>query len=92
MYGHPYADCDDPKPLTPHLAKARRQERQAARVNHQEAWYALLLIRETIETLGPVGCLRSGEDVACNPEHGHFLDEAMELVQGIQLIALTRKA
>lgn len=61
---------------------------EVARANHKEARQALRLIRETIETLGPVGCLPSEEIVACNPEHGHFLDEASVLVQGIQMIVL----
>jgi len=63
---------------------------RAATANHIEAWQALKLIRETIETLGPIGCLRSSENVSCNPMHGHFLDEAEELAKGIQSIACTR--
>ena len=59
---------------------------RVATTNHVEAWQALRLIREVVETLGPVGCLRSGEDVSCNPVHGHFLDEAEELIRGIQAI------
>jgi hypothetical protein len=39
------------------------QERERLRDNYQNAWAALRMIRETIETLGPPGALPSGEAV-----------------------------
>lgn len=50
----------------------------------EEVWAALNMIRETIESLGPVGVLNSSEYVACTSSgKGHIIDEAEELVQGI---------
>lgn len=51
---------------------------------NRDVWVALRMIRDTIETLGPVGCLASEEYVATNPVNGHILDEAEELVRGIE--------
>jgi hypothetical protein len=39
------------------------EERERLRDNYQNAWAALRMIRETIETLGPPGALPSGEAV-----------------------------
>jgi len=56
----------------------------AASENHRDAWAALAMIREAIETLGPVGALPSSEAVSTNPQQGHFLDEAAAIVAAIQ--------
>lgn len=62
--------------------------REAGQRNLKEAWESLAMIRETVETLGPVGAIASGEHTACTPgEKGHFIREAEELVKGIRKIA-----
>lgn len=50
--------------------------------NLREAWLALGMIREAIETLGPVGAIASSEAVLL--QGPTFTDEAEELVRGIQ--------
>lgn len=64
------------------------QERSCrARVeNLREAWLSLQAIRETVETLGPIGCLRSNEHVAYAVAPT-FTAEAEELIRGIRAIA-----
>jgi Restriction alleviation protein Lar len=52
----------------------------AAQENLREAWSALGLIRETIETLGPVGALQASEHL----DGPTFMHEADALVAGIQ--------
>lgn len=54
--------------------------------NVQDAWSAFALLRETLETLCPVGAMRSGEHVACHVAPT-FHAEAMELIAGIQALA-----
>jgi hypothetical protein len=44
------------------------EERERWRENYQNAWAALRMIRETIETLGPPGALPSRDTVLI--EHG----------------------
>lgn len=56
--------------------------------NLEEAWTALRLIRETVETLGPPGCIQSEEQLP-DPT---FTAEAEELVKGIRKIAGEPKA
>lgn len=53
--------------------------------NLQEAWAALRMIREAVETLGPVGCIRAEEHL----DGPTFMHEAEELVRGIVKIADT---
>ncbi len=60
--------------VAPHIAE---------RANIQDAWAAFSLLRETVETLGPVGALRSSERVACAIAPT-FDAEAHELIRGIQ--------
>lgn len=55
-----------------------------------DIWAALMLIRDALEELGPVGALRAGEQVSTTPHFGHILDEAHELVRGIQRLAEVR--
>jgi hypothetical protein len=54
--------------------------------NRRDLWAALALIRKAIETLAPVGAMRSSEAVMGQdgPEPHH---EAVELIRGIQAIA-----
>jgi len=59
------------------------RELQALRGNLAEAWAALRMIREAIETLGPVGSLQAMEH-ASSPT---LMYEAAILVQGIRAIA-----
>jgi hypothetical protein len=56
------------------------------RENRRDLWAALALIREAVETLAPIGAIRSSEAVMGQdgPEPHH---EAAELVRGIQAIA-----
>lgn len=54
--------------------------------NLRESWDALRLIREAVETLGPVGALPSSEHVACAIAPTHMA-EAEAIVAGIQKIA-----
>jgi hypothetical protein len=61
---------------------------KAAQDNLREAWSALSLIRETIETLGPVGALTASEHL----DGPTFMHEAEALVQGIQLMALAGRS
>lgn len=61
---------------------------KAALENLREAWAALALIRETIETLGPVGAVQASEHLP-GPT---FMHEAEALVQGIQLMALAPRS
>lgn len=57
--------------------------------NLREAWSALAMIRDAIETLGPVGAMRSSEAVCCLTAPT-FNAEAEEIIRGIQAIrALT---
>lgn len=52
----------------------------AAVENIREAWAALAMIREAIETLGPVGAVKASEHLA-GPT---FMHEAEALVEGIR--------
>jgi hypothetical protein len=70
-------------------AEISREAFEAGLENLRDARMAMLLIREAIETLGPVGCLRSQEDV-CRREGPSFHAEALELIRGIQAIAAAR--
>lgn len=58
----------------------------AAITNLREAHAAMQLIREAVETLGPVGAMRSSEYIACAIAPT-FTEEALEIVRGIQRIA-----
>jgi hypothetical protein len=58
------------------------EEREPFRENYQNAWAALRMIRETIETLGPPGALPSREAVLMlygpEPIHeGHAIVDAL---------------
>ena len=70
-----------PRPVADAASKAWRN-------NLREAWSALALIRETIETLGPIGALPASEHL----DGPTFMYEAEALVQGIQLMALSSPA
>jgi hypothetical protein len=54
--------------------------------NVREAWDALRMIREAVETLGPVGALPSQEGIIAT-RGPTLLDEAEVLVEGIRRIA-----
>jgi hypothetical protein len=69
------------------LARANGQSTEALRKAFDDTNAALGMIRDALEELGPVGCLRASEDVACNPVRGHILDEATALVDGISAAA-----
>jgi hypothetical protein len=56
-----------------------KKERRAVQENLREAWSALSLIRETIETLGPVGVVQASEHL----DGPTFMHEAEALVKGI---------
>jgi hypothetical protein len=63
------------------------EERERWRDNYQNAWAALRMIRETIETLGPPGVLPSGEAVVMlyGPEPIHeaqAISDALRKVLG----------
>jgi hypothetical protein len=51
--------------------------------NLQEAWAALAMIRETVETLGPVGAMTASEHL----DGPTFMDEAEAIVAGIQSLS-----
>lgn len=61
-------------------------ERGALLSNLQSAWTALRMIREAVETLGPVGSIPSDEHVACHIAPT-FEAEAEVLVSGIVKLA-----
>lgn len=71
--------------MTMDLARVER-ERNAALQNMRDGWAALRMIREAVETLGPVGCMVSEEHTACavapTPQA-----EAEAIIAGIQKIA-----
>lgn len=56
---------------------------KAARENLREAWAALAMIRETVETLGPVGAMKASEHL----DGPTFMHEADEIVAGIKTLA-----
>jgi hypothetical protein len=73
--------------MEPRRTRAELEHHLAVcRDNNRDLWAALALIREAIETLAPVGAMRSSEAVMGRdePEPHH---EAAELVRGIQAIA-----
>src|SRR5689334_15987480 len=57
--------------------------KSAALENLREAWAAMAMIREAIETLGPVGAVKASEHL----DGPTFMDEAEALVAGIRAIA-----
>jgi hypothetical protein len=61
------------------------EERERWRENYQNAWAALRMIRETIETLGPPGALPSRDTVLIElgPEPIH---EAQAIVEALRKI------
>lgn len=65
----------------------------AALNNLRDAWDSMALLRETVETLAPVGAMKSGEAVCCR-DAPTFSAEAFEIIRGIQAIhdAATEKA
>src|ERR1700757_958424 len=65
--------------------EAQHAAQSAARENLRGAHDAMLLIREAVETLGPAGCMRSGEYVCCHLAPT-FDAEAQEIVRGIRAI------
>lgn len=76
-----------PTPHADHRLRLAAAPAAVVSANLTEAWVGLRLLRDTIEEVGPAGCIRSAEYVACHPVCGHFLDEATELARGIQTIA-----
>lgn len=71
--------------MTLDLARVER-ERDQFRANLREAWAALAMIREAVETLGPVGAMPSEEAVNAFIAPT-FMGEAEAIVAGIQKIA-----
>lgn len=65
------------------LAAAREKGYAAARANLQEAWSALAMIREAVETLAPSGSVKAAEHL----DGPTFMHEAEALVAGIQAIS-----
>lgn len=59
---------------------------KAMGANLQEAWAALRMIREAVETLGPVGCMVSEEHTTCAVAPTPMA-EAEAIIAGIQKIA-----
>lgn len=70
------------------VAETLQRNDSAWQRNVKEAWAALGLIRDVVETLGPVGAIASGEHTACTPSEKSppFIREAEELVKGIRKI------
>jgi hypothetical protein len=68
------------------VSAAREKGYAAARANLQEAWAAMALIREAVETLGPVGAVPSAEHL----DGPTFMHEAEAIVNGIQALAHSR--
>jgi hypothetical protein len=81
----PRKDSDQPSPaktvgredVKPVAVNSR--EHNALRENLREAWSALAMIRETVETLGPVGAVKASEHL----DGPTFMHEAEALVVGI---------
>lgn len=71
--------------MTLDLARLER-ERDQWRAMYREAWSALTMIREAVETLGPVGCMMSGEAV-CGLISPTPMGEAEAIVAGIMKMA-----
>jgi len=63
------------------VLKQSEDSQQIYRRKYREAWEALSMIRETVETLGPVGCVRNAEYLEPS-----FMHEAEALVEGIVAI------
>lgn len=72
--------------LTLPSSPALDKERVAARANLQEAWAALSMIRETVETLAPSGSVKAAEHL----DGPTFMHEADALVAGIRALPTTR--
>jgi Restriction alleviation protein Lar len=68
------------------VAAAREKGYAAARANLQEAWSALAMIRETIETLAPSGSVKAAEHL----DGPTFMHEAEALVAGILALSSAR--
>lgn len=75
--------------MTLDLARVERERDNALRCM-RDGWAALRMIREAVETLGPVGCMAHEEYVATavapTPQA-----EAEAIIAGIQKIAEQRK-
>jgi hypothetical protein len=69
-------------------ARIQEEEREPWRENYQNAWAALRMIRETIETLGPPGALPSKEAVLMlyGPEPIH---EGQAIVDALRKLLTT---
>jgi hypothetical protein len=65
------------------VAQAQSREYEAARANLREAWDALAMIRETVETLAPSGSVKAAEHL----DGPTLVHEADSLVAGIMAIA-----
>lgn len=67
-----------------------RTENATFRRNLRDAWAALDMVREAVETLGPVGAMPSEEHVACaiapKPDA-----EAAAIIEGVQKIAAAER-
>lgn len=59
------------------------REEEALRANLREAWSALAMLRETVETLAPIGSVTAAEYL----DSSTFMHEADALVFGIIAIA-----
>jgi hypothetical protein len=65
------------------IADERAEEANRLRANLQEAWAALTMIRETVETLAPSGAVKAAEHL----DGPTFMHEAEALVAGIVALA-----
>lgn len=65
------------------VAAAREKGYAAARENLKEAWSALAMVREAVETLAPSGSVKAAEHL----DGPTFMHEAEALVAGIQAIS-----
>ena len=75
--------ADLAKAAVQQLEEFTRNREEGLRDNLRNAWTALAMIRETLETLGPVGCV-AAEESARGPEPLH---EAELLVAAIRKMA-----
>ena len=70
------------------VAAARERGYAAARANLQEAWSALAMVREAIETLAPSGSVKAAEHL----DGPTFMHEAEALVAGIMAMSAVPQA
>lgn len=71
------------EPLALPVSPPARGEAEAFRNNLREAWAALAMIRDTVETLGPVGAMKASEHL----DGPTFMHEADKIVRGIRALS-----